>query len=89
MKCKASTTLSALLFVPPGTYLISEPIVVYYHTQLVGDPISRPVLKGSRRFEGISILDTDPYIPGVEINGKGVNWYQNQVSLEHAMPWRF
>jgi hypothetical protein len=35
-----------------------------YYTQFIGDPISRPIIKGCSNFEGIGLIDTDVYIPG-------------------------
>ena len=45
-----------------------------YYTQFVGDPNSRPTLKGMENFTGIALVDTDVYIPG----GNGAEWYINQ-----------
>ncbi|RAK97354.1 glycoside hydrolase family 55 protein, partial [Aspergillus ibericus CBS 121593] len=72
--CGSTSVLGALVYFPPGTYLISTPIVQYYYTQFVGDPNDRPVIKGSANFSGIALIDTDPYIPG----GDGSEWYINQ-----------
>lgn len=46
----------------------------YYFTQFVGDALNPPTIKGCDTFQGIGLIDTDPYIPG----GNGVNWYTNQ-----------
>lgn len=69
--CGSTTTLGALVYFPPGTYLISSPIIQYYYTQFVGDPTSKPVIKGSQNFTGIALIDSDFYIPG----GNGAEWY--------------
>ncbi|KAJ5211726.1 uncharacterized protein N7498_003372, partial [Penicillium cinerascens] len=72
--CGSTSVYGALVFFPPGTYLISTPIVQYYYTQFVGDATDRPTIKGSANFTGIALIDTDPYIPG----GNGAEWYINQ-----------
>lgn len=70
--CDSSTITPALVYFPPGTYRISAPIISYYYTQLVGDKKRRPVLKPTPNFQGIAVIDADPYLPG------GANWYTNQ-----------
>lgn len=72
--CDSSTTTPALIYFPAGTYIISKPIIQYYYTQFVGDALNKPVLKASANFEGMGLIDADPYIPG----GNGANWYTNQ-----------
>ncbi|KAL6167517.1 hypothetical protein ACJQWK_06939 [Exserohilum turcicum] len=72
--CDSSTTTPALVYFPPGTYMISKPIIQYYYTMFVGDPLNMPVLKATANFEGMGLIDADPYIPG----GNGANWYTNQ-----------
>ncbi|KEQ68194.1 pectin lyase-like protein [Aureobasidium namibiae CBS 147.97] len=75
--CGSTTTMGALVYFPPGTYLISSPIIQYYYTQFVGDPTSKPVIKGSQNFTGIALIDSDFYIPG----GNGAEWYINQSNF--------
>lgn len=76
-ECGSTTTLQALVYFPPGTYIVSSPIIQYYHTQFVGNPNNHPVLKGSANFSGIALVDNDPYIPG----GNGAEWYINQSNF--------
>ena len=40
----------AFVYFPPGTYLVSTPIIQYYYTQFVGDPTNKPTIKGSFNF---------------------------------------
>jgi glucan 1,3-beta-glucosidase len=75
--CGSTTVLGALVYFPPGTYLISTPIIQYYYTQFVGDPNDLPVIKGSGNFSGIALIDTDFYIPG----GNSAEWYINQSNF--------
>jgi hypothetical protein len=35
--CGSSTIFPAVVFFPPGTYLVSSPIIQYYNTQFLGD----------------------------------------------------
>jgi glucan 1,3-beta-glucosidase len=70
--CDSSTTTPALIYFPPGTYSISKPIVQYYYTQFVGDAVSIPTIKATAGFQGMALIDADPYADG------GVNWYTNQ-----------
>lgn len=70
--CDSSTTTPALVYFPPGTYVVSAPIIQYYYTQLVGDALDLPVLKADASFEGMAVIDADPY------NDDGSNWYTNQ-----------
>ena len=70
--CNSSTTTPDLVYFPPGTYLISKPIVQLYFTQFVGDAISPPTIKAAPGFSGIALIDSDPY------DNSGNNWYTNQ-----------
>lgn len=70
--CDSSTTTPALVYFPPGTYVVSQPIIQYYYTQLVGDAVDVPTLKATANFTGIAVIDSDPYADG------GTNWYTNQ-----------
>jgi len=70
--CDSSTVTPALVYFPPGTYLVSAPIVQYYYTQFVGDAVTPPTLKASASFQGMAVIDSDPYLAG------GANWYTNQ-----------
>ncbi len=77
--CDSSTTQPAIVYFPPGTYRISKPIVMPYYTQVIGDAIDLPVIKGLSTFEGIALINSNPYIPGVSNpDGSGINFYTNQ-----------
>lgn len=76
-ECGSTTTMQALVYFPTGTYLISSPIIQFYHTQFVGDVGTMPVLKGAKNFSGIALVDNDPYIPA----GNGAEWYINQSNF--------
>lgn len=62
--CVGSTTTPAIVYFPPGTYIISSPIVGFYYTQIIGDPTDMPVIKASPHFptQAMALLDADPYM---------------------------
>lgn len=62
----------ALVYFPSGTYRVSEPIIQYYYTQMIGDALELPVIKGTAGFEGMALIDADPY------TDDGTSWYTNQ-----------
>jgi glucan 1,3-beta-glucosidase len=70
--CDSSTTSPAIIYFPPGTYMISAPLIQYYYTQFIGDAVSIPTIKATADFKGIALIDSDPYATG------GDNWYTNQ-----------
>lgn len=61
--CDSSTTTPAIVYFPAGTYAVSAPIIQYYYTQFVGDINNLPTLKATAAFEGMAVIDADPYIP--------------------------
>ncbi|KAK6335693.1 hypothetical protein TWF696_002458 [Orbilia brochopaga] len=50
-----------------------------YYTQLVGNPLDKPVLLAAKSFKGMAVIDTDPYGPF------GQNWYINQNNFFRAI----
>ncbi|KFA63146.1 hypothetical protein S40285_04777 [Stachybotrys chlorohalonatus IBT 40285] len=70
--CDSSTNTPALVYFPPGTYLVSRPIIPYYYTHLVGDVLDLPTLKAAPTFEGMAVIDANPY------DDSGNNWFTNQ-----------
>jgi Pectate lyase superfamily protein len=52
------------VYVPPGTYLVTRPIVDFYYTQLIGNPNCIPVIKADPSFTASYIIDGDPYLGG-------------------------
>ncbi|CAI7608218.1 unnamed protein product [Penicillium glandicola] len=77
--CDSSTTTPAIVYFPPGTYVVSTPIVQYYYTQIVGDAVDLPIIKAAAAFTGMAVIDSDPY----EDNGD--NWYTNQNNFFRAI----
>jgi len=70
--CDSSTTTPAIIYFPPGTYAVSKPLVQLYYTQFIGDAVTLPTLKALPSFQGMAVIDTDPYLDS------GANWYTNQ-----------
>ncbi|EED21310.1 exo-beta-1,3-glucanase Exg0 [Talaromyces stipitatus ATCC 10500] len=70
--CDSSTTTPAIVYFPPGTYVVSKPIIQYYYTQLIGDATDLPAIKAAASFSGMAVIDSDPY------TDTGANWYTNQ-----------
>ncbi|CAL3973290.1 unnamed protein product [Diplocarpon coronariae] len=62
--CQSSTISPATVYFPTGTYLISAPIVSLYMTNLIGNPnpMQMAVLKATTNFNGIALVDGDPYL---------------------------
>ncbi|KJA18557.1 glycoside hydrolase family 55 protein [Hypholoma sublateritium FD-334 SS-4] len=60
--CASSTLTPAVIFFPSGTYVISAPIIAYYYSQLIGDARNPPTLLATSGFNGIAVIDADPYI---------------------------
>jgi hypothetical protein len=74
--CNSTSTKGAVIYLPPGLYIISRPIIMYYYTAIIGDANDRPVIKGSRNFRGMALIDTNVYYPRISTpEGDGVNWY--------------
>ncbi|KAJ7061666.1 glycoside hydrolase family 55 protein [Mycena amicta] len=77
--CASSTLTPAIIFFPPGQYRVTAPIIPFYYTTLVGDYNTKPTIVADVNFNGIAVIDADPYIPGeTNPDGTGVNWWTNQ-----------
>ncbi|KAJ6145632.1 hypothetical protein N7470_009527 [Penicillium chermesinum] len=77
--CDSSTTTPALVYFPPGTYVVSKPIIQFYYTQIVGDATDLPIIKAAPAFSGMAVIDADPY------ENDGSNWYTNQNNFFRAI----
>lgn len=77
--CDSSTVTPAIVYFPPGTYLVSAPIIQSYYSQFIGDAVTIPTIKASASFTGIAVIDSDPYT-------KGANWYTNQNNCKLHFP---
>ncbi|RPA79578.1 pectin lyase-like protein [Ascobolus immersus RN42] len=70
--CGSSTIHPAVVYFPPGTYLVSSSIIQYYNTQFLGDPHSIPTILAAWSFVGLGVITSDVYISDNE------QWYINQ-----------
>ncbi|KAL4729225.1 hypothetical protein ACLX1H_003636 [Fusarium chlamydosporum] len=79
--CKGSTISPATVYVPSGTYLISDSIVDLYYTQIIGDPTNRPVIKASGSFnnQSFGLIDSNPYLAGGSLSYNSTNVFFRQV----------
>ena len=59
--CNGSTTKNAIVYIPPGNYLISSTIPLPFGTQVIGDANDRPTLIATASFIGLGVLSTDEY----------------------------
>lgn len=59
--CGSATITPALIYFPSGRYLISSPIIMYYFSQLVGNANDPPVLVAGPTFQGMAVIDSNPY----------------------------
>ncbi|KAI0146079.1 glycoside hydrolase family 55 protein [Hypoxylon sp. NC0597] len=73
--CDSRTSTPALVYFPPGVYLVSKPIIQTYYTQFVGDANDIPTIKATANFDGMGVIDANPYDYA---SGEAVNWYINQ-----------
>lgn len=65
------------MYIPPGTYKVNKPLVMWYATQIVGDAVNPPTIKVDPSYTNVigqAVFDADIYIP----EGSGVSWYANQ-----------
>jgi glucan 1,3-beta-glucosidase len=70
--CQSSTITPAIVYIPPGTYRLFSAVVMPYNTIVIGDALNMPTLLADSTFQGIGLLDPDPYYSG------GASWYANQ-----------
>ena len=81
--CESSTTSPAVIYFPAGTYLVSSSIIVFYETQLIGNPNCLPILKPSLDFKSppgrIGIIDGDSYDPSGLLGFTSTNAFYRQA----------
>jgi glucan 1,3-beta-glucosidase len=70
--CQSSTITPAIVYIPPGTYRLFSAVIMPYNTIVIGDALNMPTLLADSTFQGIGLLDPDPYYSG------GASWYANQ-----------
>src|SRR4051812_43478689 len=82
--CHGSTIKNAIVYFPPGTYLVSTTIPLPFGTQVIGDAINRPLLKAAPAFVGLGVLSTDEYTGG----GTGADGLDQQYYINTANFYR-
>lgn len=63
------------------TYLITDSIIDLYHTQLIGDPTNKPVIKAAPTFNEntFGLIDANPYQPGGSLAWNSTNTFFRQI----------
>ncbi|KAL4805582.1 pectate lyase superfamily protein-domain-containing protein [Aspergillus unguis] len=74
-RCNGSTRKNAIVYFPPGTYLVSSTIEVLFATQIIGDANDWPTLKAANSFVGLGVLSTNQYIGGTGPDGGDAEYY--------------
>lgn len=77
-KCNGSTTKNAIVYFPPGQYLVSSTIALPFGTQIIGDANARPIFVAAPSFVGLGVLSTDEYTGG---NGGAEQYYVNTANF--------
>lgn len=77
-KCNGSTTKNAIVYFPPGNYLISSTVPMPFGTQVIGDATNRPRLVASQSFVGLGVLSADEYTGG---QGGAQQYYVNTANF--------
>ncbi|KAL3462096.1 pectate lyase superfamily protein-domain-containing protein [Aspergillus heterothallicus] len=77
--CNGATTKNAIVYIPPGRYLVSSSISIYFGTQIIGDANDWPTIVGAASFVGLGVLSTDVYVEngGDGPDGNALEWYIN------------
>ncbi|KAF1817732.1 glycoside hydrolase family 55 protein [Dissoconium aciculare CBS 342.82] len=80
--CHGSTTKNAIVYFPPGTYLVSKTIEMPFGTQLIGDAVNRPTILAASRFIGLGVISTDKYTGGgAGSDGLDEEYYVNTANF--------
>ena len=79
--CASSTTTPAVVYFPPGVYMINGSIIDYYYTQLIGNPNCLPTIRAFSTFAqsngSVGLIDGDPYgAAGLLYGSTNVFWRQ-------------
>ncbi|KAG7415278.1 Glucan 1,3-beta-glucosidase [Fusarium oxysporum f. sp. rapae] len=79
--CKGSTISPATVYIPAGTYLISNSLIDLYYTQIIGDPTNRPVIKASASFskQSFGLIDGNPYLSTGSLAWNSTNVFFRQI----------
>lgn len=77
----STTVTPAIVYLPPGIYMVNESITDYYYTQIIGNPNCMPTIRAFSTFTAppgnIGIIDGDPYgANGLDFGSTNVFWRQ-------------
>lgn len=75
--CNSTTTAPAIVYFPPGIYYVSTPLIALYQTQLIGDARTPPTLLAAPNFNGIAVIDADPYIANGQYYDNTDNFFRS------------
>ncbi|KAF2263780.1 exo-beta 1,3 glucanase-like protein [Lojkania enalia] len=76
-ECQSTSISPAIVYFPPGTYLVKKRIEIYYLTSLHGNPANRAVIKPAIDFNGTMVVDSSPYS---DITG-GPGWLSTNLFM--------
>ncbi|KAK5137834.1 hypothetical protein LTR08_006602 [Meristemomyces frigidus] len=76
--CASTTVTPAVVYFPPGVYMINGSIIDYYYTQLIGNPNCLPTIRAFATFAGgLGLIDGDQYgANGLGFGSTNVFWRQ-------------
>ncbi|WPH02951.1 Hypothetical protein R9X50_00582300 [Acrodontium crateriforme] len=76
--CASTTVTPAVVYFPPGTYMINDSIIDYYYTQMIGNPVCLPVIRAFPTFHGgLGMIDGDQYgANGLGFGATNIFWRQ-------------
>lgn len=79
--CVSSSTTPALVYFPNGTYLVTNPIIDSYYTQIIGNPIAGclPTIKAASSFAARWVIDADVYQAGGVLSYGATNVFWRQI----------
>ncbi|KAH8764466.1 hypothetical protein BGZ57DRAFT_930940 [Hyaloscypha finlandica] len=74
---------NAIVYSPPGKYLIYSTIPMPFGTEVIGDANNRPTLVAAPSFVRLGVLSTDEYTgaPGPGIDGGDLEYYVNAANF--------
>ena len=82
LTCESSSLTPAVVYIPQGTYLVSDAIDAYFYTQIIGDAKRPPTLLASKDFKGYAVIDADP---SKVVKNASEPWYINQDSFYRSV----
>ena len=78
--CASTTVTPAVVYFPPGVYMINGSIIDYYYTQLIGNPNCVPTIRAFATFAGgLGLIDGDQYQAGGVLGFGSTNVFWRQI----------